>query len=228
MNLPASNHYKSDSGERYQASFADAEFYRRYQVELYFRGHTTADDTVLDFGCNDGLFLSCLEAKRRIGIEVNAAARAQRVSDDIEIHEDISAVPDDSIDVAISNHCLEHTLAPLKTLKQIYRVLKPGGKLVLVLPFDDWRSSIHKNWRPNDPDNHLFTWTPMNIGNLLTEAGFSVQRSEHTQYALSNKLKPILQFLGEQAFLFAANLLSRYLKRSEVVSLAFKTESKET
>jgi len=222
MNLPVSSHYQSDSGELYQARFANAEFYRRCQVELYFRRHTKPEDTVLDFGCNDGLFLSCLEAKRRIGIEVNPAARAQLVSSDIEVHEDISAVPDEIIDVALSNHCLEHTLAPLETLTQIRRVLRPGGKLVLVLPFDDWRSPIHRNWRPNDPDNHLFTWTPMNIGNLLTEAGFSVEESKHTQYALSNKLRPVRDKLGEKAFLFAASLLSRYKKRSEVFALAFK------
>ena len=225
MNLPVSDHYQGDSGKHYQESFAGAEFYRRFQVELYFRDHTTPDDTVLDFGCNDGLFLSCLEARRRIGIEANAAAREQRVSEEIEVHADIAAVQDGIVDVAISNHCLEHTLAPFETLKQIHRVLKPGGKFVLVLPFDDWRSSIHRNWRPQDPDNHLFTWSPMNIGNLLTEVGFSVESAEHTQYALSNKLQPLLRFFGRRAFLGAASLLSRYRKRSEVVAISYKPDA---
>jgi hypothetical protein len=57
---------------------------------------------------------------------------------------------------------------------------------------------------------------------LLTEAGFEVERSEHTHYALSNKLKPIRDILGDTAFRIAANLLSRYKKRSEVVTVAFK------
>jgi SAM-dependent methyltransferase len=222
MTLPVSDHYKAGRGEAYQASFPKAEFYRRYQVDLYFRPHVTPADTVLDFGCNDGLFLSCLPVAKRIGIEVNPAARARCVSRDIELHEDISTVPSEAVDVAISNHCLEHTLAPFETIRQIHRVLKPGGKLVLVLPFDDWRNAVHRNWRPNDRDNHLFTWSPMNIGNLLTEAGFEVERSEHTHYALSNKLKPIRDILGDTAFRIAANLLSRYKKRSEVVTVAFK------
>jgi SAM-dependent methyltransferase len=226
MTLPVSDHYKAGRGEAYQASFSKAEFYRRYQVELYFRPHVTPADTVLDFGCNDGLFLSCLPVARRIGVEVNPAARARCVSADIELHEDISTVPGEAVDVAISNHCLEHTLAPFETIRQIHRVLKPGGKLVLVLPFDDWRSPIQRNWRPNDPDNHLFTWSPMNIGNLLTEAGFQVERAEHTHCALSNKLKPIRDIFGDTAFRFAANLLSRFKKRSEVVTVAFKPVGK--
>lgn len=222
MVLPVSQHYQSERGRAYQVSFAKAEFYRRYQVDLYFRHHVAPSDTVLDFGCNDGLFLSCLDAKRRIGVEVNPAAREKCVSPDIELHADILEVPDEIADVVMSNHCLEHTLAPFETIRQFHRALKPRGKLVIVLPFDDWRSPIHRSWRPNDPDNHLFTWSPMNIGNLLTEAGFQVEHCEHTQYALSNVLKPIRDRLGDKALRLAANLLSRYKKRSEVVAVAFK------
>jgi SAM-dependent methyltransferase len=144
--LPVSPHYLSDRGEHYQKRAGSVAFYRRQQIELYFRGHTTGEDVVLDFGCNDGLFLASLEAKRRIGVEVNPAARRQLVADDIEVHADASAIEDGVVDVAISNHCLEHTLTPFETLREIYRVLKPGGKLVLVLPFDDWRGNANDRW----------------------------------------------------------------------------------
>ena len=221
--MSVSEHYQGSRGERYQAHLANAEFYRRQQVELYFQGHVGDDDVLLDFGCNDGLFLACLPGKRKIGVEVNEAARAQKVSDDIEVYESLAPIPDGTVDVAISNHCLEHTLSPLDCLRDIYRVLKPGGKLVIVLPFDDWRGPIHRGWQPNDPDNHLFTWSPMNIGNLLTEAGFSVQTASHTQYAISNKLEPVLKYMGRSAFLAAAGMLSRYRKRSEVCAVAFKS-----
>lgn len=222
MVLPVSDHYRDERGDAYQASLANADFYRRYQVSLYFQGHTGPSDTLLDFGCNDGLFLSLLPAKRRIGVEVNPAARALCVSPDIEMHEDLSAVPDACVDVAISNHCLEHTLAPYESLCQIHRVLKPGGKLVLVLPFDDWRGTTHREWRPGDPDNHLFTWSPMNIGNLLAEAGFRVESARHTRIAVSNRFEPVLRFLGDRALRIVAALLSRYRQGSEVVAIAFK------
>lgn len=60
----------------------------------------------------------------------------------------------------------------------------------------------------------------MNIGNLLTEAGFKVEASRHTQYAINNRLEPALKLLGRRAFLATAGLLSRYKKHSETV--AFK------
>lgn len=226
--LPVSSHYKAERGALYQSRFGPQTFGRRYQADLYFRRHVTATDTVLDFGCNDGVFLRWLDAGRRIGVEVNPAARQEceaacrEEGVPVELHDDIGAIPDGIIDVAISNHCLEHTLTPFEALRQIHRVLRPGGKLVLVLPFDDWRSPIHRRWRPDDRDNHLFTWSPMNVGNLLTEAGFRVESAEHTQIAISRKLKPARDLFGDRAFLFAAGLLSRYKKRSEVYAVAYK------
>ena len=226
---PVSRHYQGQSGEQYQQlRFTGVEFARQYQADLYFRDFIGPGDTVLDFGCNDGMFLRWLNCGRRIGVEVNPAAReeCERASATtaipVELHSDISDVEDGIVDVVISNHCLEHTLTPYEILRQLHRVLRPGGKLVVVLPFDDWRSPIHSNWRPENPDNHLFTWSPMNIGNLMTEAGFQVESAVHTQYALSPKLKPIRDFLGDRAFRFAAGLLSRYRKRSETYAVASK------
>ena len=226
--LPVSGHYQAERGRRYQSRFGPEAFGRRYQADLYFRRHVAASDTVLDFGCNDGVFLRWIDAGRRIGVEVNPAAREEceaaclKEGIRIELHDDIGSIEDGIVDVVISNHCLEHTLTPYETLRQIHRVLRPGGKLVLVLPFDDWRSPIHRRWRPGDRDNHLFTWSPMNAGNLLTEAGFRVESAEHTQIAITRKLKPARDLFGDRTFLFAAGMLSRYRRRSEVYAVAYK------
>lgn len=226
---PVSRHYLGQSGKQYQQlRFTGVDFARRYQTDLYFRTYVGEEDAVLDFGCNDGMFLRWLDCGERIGVEVNPAAREEcehlsaATGIPVTLHQDISGVPDATVDVVISNHCLEHTLTPYEILRQLHRVLKPGGRLVVVLPYDDWRSPIHRNWNPQDPDNHLFTWSPMNIGNLMTEAGFTVERSVHTQYALSPKLKPIHDMLGDRAFRFASSLLSRYRRRSETYAVATK------
>lgn len=217
-----SEHYRGERGAAYQHHLANADFYRRQQVQLYFQGQTSPDDVVVDFGCNDGLFLALVDGKRKIGIEVNAAAREQCVSEDIEMLADPTEVPDGIADVVISNHCLEHTLSPLAALDDIHRMLRPGGKLVLVLPFDDWRSKIHRRWRSDDPDNHLFTWSPMNLGNLLTEAGFRIEKVEHTRYAISNRFEPVYNLFGRRGLLFAAHVFSRYRRRTETFAIAFK------
>lgn len=220
MALPVSPHYLAERGAQYHSFAGKPSFYRTQQIELYFRGHTTAEDTVLDFGCNDGLFLASLPAKRRIGVEVNPTARAQIVSDDIEVHADAGSVESGIVDVAISNHCLEHTLTPFEALKEIHRTLKPGGKLVLVLPFDDWRGNGNERWKPDNHDNHLFTWSPMNIGNLLVEAGFVIERSEAFPRAISNRFEPLRHF--QPALLLAGRLFAWHKKKAETLTIAVK------
>ena len=49
-------------------------------------------------------------------------------------------MPDAVADVIVSNHALEHIEAPIDALRQLRPKVKPDGKLVLVLPIDDWRS----------------------------------------------------------------------------------------
>ena len=47
---------------------------------------------------------------------------------------DLHEIADDQYDFLLSSHSLEHTANPIKALKEWIRVIKPGGKLVLILP----------------------------------------------------------------------------------------------
>jgi SAM-dependent methyltransferase len=48
--------------------------------------------------------------------------------------EDMSAIPDASLDFVIACHVIEHLRNPLRAFEQVYRKLKPGGQYVLVVP----------------------------------------------------------------------------------------------
>jgi predicted SAM-dependent methyltransferase len=48
--------------------------------------------------------------------------------------QDLSALSDDSVDFVIANHLFEHLDNPIKGLKEMVRVLRPGGVLYLALP----------------------------------------------------------------------------------------------
>ena len=96
-----------------------------------------------------------------------------------------------TVDTAVSYSVLEHVEDPLKFLKDIYRILKPGGTLALSTPnADDWMVA-------NSPDYaaffyrkvHLWYFTASALQNLASLTGFSTcdVRFEH-RFDLSNAM----------------------------------------
>lgn len=170
------------NAERVSAHYDDSYFDRQINIGQFgawanrskFERCIKPTDTVLDFGCGSGLLLKGLDCARRIGVEINPAAAAHARGIGVEVHDSVEAVPDGCADVVISNHALEHTLRPLDELKGLRRKLKPGGRIVIVVPCD----SVHYGYKPGDINHHLYSWSPMNLGNLLTEAGFQVEESK--------------------------------------------------
>ena len=228
-NLRISPHYLGDAGKEYYIKgFTKAtQPGRLFQAE-YFRPYCNEGLILLDFGCADGFFLRNLPAKKRIGVEVNDTARlkCEEVSYldgcAIDLHATLASVETASVDIAISNHCLEHVPNPLENLEELYRVLKKEGLIVLVVPFDDWRNAAHKNWDPDDKNHHLYTWSPMNLGNLVSEAKFDVLNTRICSQAWSPKIFWIQRWLGIHAFLMACRLLSVLRNRREIFLLAKK------
>ncbi len=228
-NLP-SCHYLGDSGRAYSEQRFNPRTIpqRTYQADYHFARFCSNDKVLLDFGCADGLFLRHLPASERIGVEVNphAVRRCEELckqqSIPITIHRRLDTVADAYVDIVICNHCLEHNLEPADALYNIKRVLKSGGVLVLVIPFDDFRESRYKVWTPGDADNHLYTWTPLNIGNLLTEVGFEVQVARMCTRICTPKIYWVRKILGTVGLKIACFLLSFLTRRREVFCLARK------
>jgi 2-polyprenyl-3-methyl-5-hydroxy-6-metoxy-1,4-benzoquinol methylase len=143
-----------------------------------FQPYVKPDHTVLDFGSAGGGLIGGLRAQRRIGVEINDVARAaaEKKHPGVEYYKTLAGVGDGEVDVVVTNHTLEHLASPYDALLQIRPKLKPGGKLVIVVPIDDWRAQ--KQWVPGDINRHLFTWTPLNLGNLLDEAGYALRKQK--------------------------------------------------
>jgi SAM-dependent methyltransferase len=72
-------------------------------------------------------------------------------------------VEDGSMDVVITTETLEHVPEPSVFLAEARRVLRPGGRIVLTVPFAArWHYIPHDYWR----------YTPSSLRNLLEGAGF--------------------------------------------------------
>ncbi|MDP3402814.1 MAG: methyltransferase domain-containing protein, partial [bacterium] len=137
-----------------------------------FEQYISLEDTVLDFGCGGGYLLKELSCAKKIGVDVSEHARATCKENGIdEVYASLDEVPDGSVDKVITNHALEHAERPLDVLRELHRVLVPGGMIVVALPIDDYRSAPH--YDPNDTSNHLYTWNIQLFGNCLNAAGFT-------------------------------------------------------
>jgi SAM-dependent methyltransferase len=121
-------------------------------------------------------------------------------------------------DVVISYHALEHTLAPYDELAELWRVLKPHGKLVLWLPIDDWRVQRELI---DDPDHHLYTWSPQLLRNLLEEAGFVVYECRVVTHAWPPRYyNQLYRALPRWAFNALAWALAVALRRRQLMAVA--------
>jgi SAM-dependent methyltransferase len=128
-------------------------------------------DRVIDFGCGGGYMLKALVCADKIGIEINEVARRFALENGIRTVKDAAEIEDNWADVVISNNALEHTLCPFSELRKLFDKLKPGGKIVFVIPHEK-----RNPWKANDRNQHLYTWSPMCAGNLFTVAGFKVEQ----------------------------------------------------
>jgi SAM-dependent methyltransferase len=99
---------------------------------------------------------------------------------------------DNTYDVVVLTQVLEHVPSPHATMKEICRVLKPGGKLLLSVPMN---APLHgEPW-------HFFQFTHYGIAQLAEEAGFVVNDLEKiggTFWQLGKRLPDAFRKLNKQ------------------------------
>lgn len=100
--------------------------------------------TILDVGCGDGLMLEkFLEVGfHPIGVSLNVAevriARKKGLDARVVDMHDLAEFGESKFDVVWCRHTLEHSLSPYCVLLEVYRVLKPNGHVIIVLPSQFW------------------------------------------------------------------------------------------
>jgi hypothetical protein len=63
---------------------------------------------------------------------------------------------------------------------------------------EEWRRE--PRYRTDDINHHLFTWTPLTLGNLFTEAGFDVSSVEVIRLAWPPGAQKMWDYLPERLF----------------------------
>ena len=173
---------------------------------------------ILDLGCGEGGFsLYIKKFKKIFGAEIalEVAQIARQKSMILSLMDINGLLPyrDNIFDAISCLEVVEHLFDPVCVLKEIYRILKPNGQLVLTTPniryFRNLYRLIIKGEFPHTSTEtfawdggHLHYFTRKDLYNLLREAGFEKIDFHiyQDQFRRSKKRKLIRFLIGEKTF----------------------------
>jgi SAM-dependent methyltransferase len=177
-------HYQGERGRRYQEvkrgiPAGTFDWVARLRAEK-ISPHISASDVVLEYGVGMGWNLAALRCARRIGYDV-----ADFVADDlrqrgIEFVADTRPLAAGSCDVVLCHHALEHMLRPADDLAEMRRLLKPGGRLLLFVPYEKERR--YRRYRADEPNHHLHSWNVQTLANLVAECAFEIESARLVRF----------------------------------------------
>ena len=140
-------------------------------------------DTLLDLGCGTGEVLSIISKKKKgcklYGLDLSEKmlekAKKKLSDSDTLLVGDSENMPfeDEMFDVLTSTESFHHYPNPQKAVKEIYRVLKKDGKLILC---DFWRPFLKRNFMNLfirfSKDGDVKIYSEKEIVSMLQNAGF--------------------------------------------------------
>ncbi len=168
--------------------------------------------TLLDVGCGYGFFPGLMSRRgwHAEGIEISAHARRYaRENQDIEVTSEPLPRPDwddGRFDVITLFYVIEHLPDPVETLNEVFRLLKPGGLVLLRWPHTTPIALLLKPWssrlRLYQAPSHLFDFSPGTMLEMLSGIGYEQIRTTvvgwtHPESPGPRVASAVFGFLGE-------------------------------
>lgn len=121
---------------------------------------------ILDVGCGNKPYESfALRSTEYVGLEVDSEESRRNKKADFFYDGKTMPFQDGSFDSAFSTQVLEHVIDPDRFIKEIKRVLKPDGLLLLSVPFI---------WDEHEQPYDFLRYTSFGILNLMKKNGFEI------------------------------------------------------
>jgi SAM-dependent methyltransferase len=198
---------------------------------LYNRFNLKRGDKFLDIGCGRGEFLRGFIDCGVQGHGVDRSRTAERYCPEAELrtadleNEELP-YPDNHFDVIYSKSVIEHFYYPEKLVKEMFRVLKPGGLLITMCP--DWEYNVRNYF---EDYTHRTPFTQTSLRDIQMIHGFENIKVEYfRQLPILWSLGSILMPIAEITRIFIPSVLKRYSKwvrfSKEIMLLSSSTKPK--
>jgi SAM-dependent methyltransferase len=141
---------------------------------------------LLDVGTGYGFFLEEMKSRgwEVAGIELSVAGRKHCQRNKIPVHShpiDSLSLPQGHFDVVTLFYVIEHLIDPVSTMKEVNRILKPGGLVLLRWPHSTpilrLLGPFSKKFDLYHTPYHLYDFSPKTIRMLLHASAFEQIRT---------------------------------------------------
>jgi SAM-dependent methyltransferase len=137
---------------------------------------------MLDIGCGNGwvIYQRKMEGWDVYGVEPGLGAEVGKAHGLDIYHGDLLSAqfPDATFDYIRSNHSFEHIHNPENVMKEIFRILKPNGKVFIGVPnIRSFNAKVFKQyWYYLGAPVHTYNWSDKTLPKFLEKHGFMVEK----------------------------------------------------
>lgn len=130
---------------------------------------TLLNGDLLDIGCGRKPYKTLFTVKTYLGLDIENPGHSH-VGEEVDVFYDGKTFPfeGNSFDSALCNQVLEHVFNPDEFLSEIHRVLRPGGKLLLTVPFA---------WDEHEQPFDYARYSSFGLRHLMEKNGFEIEQS---------------------------------------------------
>jgi SAM-dependent methyltransferase len=143
------------------------DFERRITAAVVsFAADVPAGALVLDAGAGEGAYKAYFPGRRYVGLDLGIGDQEWDYTR-LDVLADLASLPfaEGVFDAALNIVTLEHVKEPRRVLAELARVLKPGGRLLLVVPHE---------WEVHQHPHDFFRYTKYGVAELASGAGLRV------------------------------------------------------
>jgi len=145
---------------------------------LFHQFKLNKKNKLLEIGCGRGEFLASFKQLGLdcYGVDISSFSYANLTGvkvEKVDVSQDTFSYEDNSFDIVYHKSLIEHLYSPDHLMKETYRILKPGGRVIILTP--DWVSQIKVFY---EDFTHSRPYDLTSLSDLLHIYGFSEVESK--------------------------------------------------